>query len=193
MLSLNKDNFFFFYDDCSCIKLIPDSLEHGYLAVLNDDLDVAAKNFSKIDSPRAKWAKILVSILNGVLEEYPTYFQVRNFLEIDLDLLLRNEKIHYVELLLGALEILSTVNQEVYKYAGRVMYVNKLYSAAIKYMNKSKKIYYNDAELHFMLAKYYLHVNDCELALFYIDECLKLIPDYYPAHLLKQKIEERWF
>jgi len=44
-----------------------------------------------------------------------------------------------------------------------------------------------------MLAKYYLHVNDCELALFYIDECLKLIPDYYPAHLLKQKIEERWF
>ena len=58
---------------------------------------------------------------------------------------------------------------------------------------RSKKIYYNDAELHFMLAKYYLHVNDCELALFYIDECLKLIPDYYPAHLLKQKIEERWF
>ena len=106
MLSLNKDNFFFFYDDCSCIKLIPDSLEHGYLAVLNDDLDVAAKIFSKIDSPRAKWAKILVSILNGVLEEYPTYFQVRNFLEIDLDLLLRNEKIHYVELLLGALEII---------------------------------------------------------------------------------------
>lgn len=102
-------------------------------------MDVAAKIFSKIDSPRAKWAKILVSILNGVLEEYPTYFQVRNFLEIDLDLLLRNEKIHYVELLLGALEILSTVNQEVYKYAGRVMYVNKLYSAAIKYMNKSKK------------------------------------------------------
>ena len=62
MLSLNKDNFFFFYDDCSCIKLIPDSLEHGYLAVLNDDLDVAAKIFSKIDSPRAKWAKILVSM-----------------------------------------------------------------------------------------------------------------------------------
>ena len=28
-----------------------------------------------------------------------------------------------------------------------------------------EKIYYNDAELHFMLAKYYLHVNDCELAL----------------------------
>jgi len=187
-----SDKFFFFYEDASAVKFRPDSLEHGYLAILNDDLQLAEQIFSKLDSPRAKWGRILVCILKGFLKEVPTYFEIRNFLEIDLDFLLKNEKLDYVEQLLGALEILSAVNQEVYKYTARVMYVNKLYSAALKYMEKSKKIYYNDAELHFMFARYYLRVNDCKEAVFYIDECLRLIPDYYPAVLLKQKIEEQW-
>ncbi len=193
MLNLNGNKFYFFYDDDSSVKIKPDTIEHGYLAILNDEIGVAELVFSKIDSPRAKWACVLISVLNGYMKVFPTYFQIRNFFEIDLDFLLKNEKINYVEQLLGALEIFSSINQEVYKYAARVMYANKLYSAALKYMNKSKQIYYNDAELHFMLAKYYLRVNDYENALFYTNECLKLIPDYYPAHLLKQKIEESWF
>lgn len=192
MLSPNKDRFFFFYDDCSCLTLVPESIEHGYLAVLNGDLDAAYIIFSNIDSPRAKWAKILISILKGFLTEYPTYFQIRNFLEIDLDLLLKNEKLDYVEQILGSLEILSSINQEVYKYVARVMYVNRLFSAALKYLEKAKKLYYNDAELHFLLAKYYLRVNDAKEAMFYVEECLKLIPEYYPAQILKQKIEENW-
>ena len=180
----NEKKIFFFYDDSSSIKIEANSIEHAYLAILNDELDVAVQIFSKIDSPRALWGKILVDILKGYLPEFPTYFQ------IDLDMLLKNEKISYVEQVLGSLDILSTINQEIFKYTARVMYVNRLYSAALKYMNKSKKIYYNDAELHFMLAKYYLHVNDYEQALFYTEECLKLIPDYYPAHLMKQQIDE---
>ena len=186
----NDKNFFFFYEDSSFLKIVPNSIEHAYLAILNEELEVAANIFSKIDSPRAFWGKILVDILKGYLPSFPTYFQIRNFFEIDLDMLLKNEKISYVEQILGSLDILSTINQEIYKYTARVMYVNRLYSAALKYMNKSKKIYYNDAELHFMLAKYYLHVNDYEQALFYDEECLKLIPDYYPAILMKQQIDE---
>ena len=193
MLNLSKDKIFFFYDDCSFLKLYPYSIEHAYLLLLNQDLSSAEKIFDSLDSPRAKWAKIMVSILKGYLVESPTYFQVRNFFEIDLDFLLKNEKLEYVELLLGALDVLVYVNQEVYKYAGRVMYENKLYSAALKYFNKSKKIYYKDAELHFLLAKYYLRVNDTKEALFYINKCLSIIPDYYPARMIKQKIEETWF
>ena len=70
------------------------------------------------------------------------------------------------------------------------MYENNLLSAAYNYMQKSKEIYYNDAELQFMLARYFLRVHDIEEAYFYINECLKLIPDYYPALVIKQKIEE---
>ena len=128
MLNLNDNKFFFFYNDCSAIEIYSGSVEHGYLAILNDNLDAAEEIFTKIDSPRAKWGNILVSILKGYMQKYPTYFQIRNFLEIDLDFLLKNEKLDYVELVLGALEIFSAINQEVYKYAARVMYENKLYS-----------------------------------------------------------------
>ena len=97
MPSLNLENFFFFEEDCSKIKILPDSVEHAYLAVLNDDLESAKEIFWRIDSPRAKWGKVLISVLGGYLDVYPTYFQIRNFLEIDLDFLLKNEKLDYVD------------------------------------------------------------------------------------------------
>lgn len=192
MTSLFKEKFFFFYPDCSSIKIVPNSIEHAYLAVLNSDLVSAKKIFSKIDNPRGIWGTILVSILDGYMEIFPTYFQIRNFLEIDLDLLLKNEKLDYVEQLLGALDIFAEINQEVYKFTARVMFENNLLSAAFKYMQKSKDIYYNDAELHFMLMRYYLKVHDFEQAYLEVNECLQLIPNYYPALVMKEKIEENY-
>lgn len=190
MTKLTKENFFFFDKNCSSLEIFPNSVEHAYLAVLNDDLNSAKIIFGKNHSPRSKWGSVLVSILSGFLKDYPTYFQIRNFLEIDMDFLIKNNKIDYVELLLGSLEILSSINQEAYKFTGRVMYENHLYSAAFKYMEKSKDLYYNDPELHFMYAKYYINSHKYGDAYFHINECLKLLPDYYPAHILKQQIDE---
>lgn len=193
MNDLNKENFFFFSNACSELTIVPNSLEHAYLAIVNDDLDSADIVFSNLDSPRAKWGRALISILKGFMTTYPTYFEIRNFLEIDLDFLLKNNKINYVEQCLGALEILSTINQETYKFAARVMLENKLFSAALKYMDKSKQIYYKDPELHFMYAKYYMDLKRYRDAYFYINECLKLLPTYYPAQIMKEKIEEFGF
>ncbi len=190
MKGLNKEKFFFFADDCSSIEIVPNSVEHAYLAIINDDLVSAKKIFLNIDSPRAKWGSIFVSILEGYLKDFPTYFQLRNFMEIDIDFLIKNEKINYIEQFLGALDILATINQETYKFIGRVMFENKLYTASLKYLEKAKQIYYNDPELHFLLAKYYLQAHNKQEALFYINECLKLLPNYFPALNIKQRIEE---
>ena len=192
MTNLNKGKFFFFNKKSDLI-INPGTLEHAYLAVLNDDLESAKLIFSKIDSPRAKWGWSFVEILQGFMTESPTYFGIRNFLEIDLDFLLKNEKINYVEQCLGALDILSLINQETYKFVSRVMLENKFYTSALKYMDKAKQIYYNDPELHFIYAKYYMHINKYSEANFYINECLNLLPGYYPALLIKQKIEEFGF
>ena len=192
MVNFIKGKIFFFYPNCSDIKIIPNSLEHAYLCLLNNDLSSAKAIFSKIDNPRGIWGTILVSILEGYMEIFPTYFQIRNFLEIDLDFLLKNEKLDYIEQLLGALDIFADINQESYKFVARVMFENNLLSAAFNYMQKSKDIYYNDAELHFMLMRYYIKVHDFEQAYFYANECLQLIPDYYPALSMKQKIEENY-
>ena len=98
-----------------------------------------------------------------------------------------------MEQCLGALDVFSSINQEIYKFTARVMLENKLYSSALKYLEKSKQIFYNDAELHFIYAKYYMDFRNFSEAKFYINECLKLLPDYYPAVLMKQKIEEMGF
>lgn len=191
MGTLNKDNFFFFYKDCSGLEIYPNSIEHAYLAILNDDLYKAKEIFSKHDSPRGRWGEILCSILaDGFLTQNPTYFQIRNFFEIDVDLLLKNNKIDYIEQLFGALEIFSKINSQTYKYAARVMLENHLLSAAFKYMEISKSINYNDPELHFMLTKYYMEQKNYVLAYSAIKDCLNLLPSYYPAQIVKQKIEE---
>ncbi len=179
--------FFFGNSECS-IKFKPLSVEHAYLAILNNDLDSAAAVFEAIDSPRARWGRSFVDILKGYIENYPTYFEIRNFLEIDLDFLIKNQKIDYVEMVLGSLEFLSKINQEVYKYTARVMFENGYYKSSKEYMDKSKDLFYNDPELHFMLAKYYIKEGQYSDADFCLTECLNIIPEYAPALKLKNDI-----
>lgn len=188
---LNKETFFFFYKDCSKLEIFPNSLEHAYLAILNDDLYKAQRIFSNLDSPRSKWGEVLTAIISdGYMTKRPTFFQIRNFLEIDVDFLLRNQKIDYVEQFLGALDIFSKINSQTYKFAARVMLENHLFSAAYNYMQQSKEIHYNDPELHYMLAKYFIKRNNYPQAYASIKECLNLLPDYYPAITMKEKIEQ---
>ena len=179
---------FFFQNEEINHTFKPRSIEHAYLAILNDDLKTAEAVFESIDSPRAKWGVSLTQIINGFIERFPTYFEIRNFLEIDLDYLIKNEKIDYTEQLLGSLDILAKYNQETYKYAARTMFENKFQNAAKEYLDKSKKIFYKDPELHFMYAKYHLNLHNYQEALFHINECLKIMPDYFPAKKLKEDL-----
>lgn len=166
------------------------SLEFGYLSILKDDLDNALMIFEQIDSPRAQWGKSLINILKGYLPYPPTYMQINNFLEIDLDLLIKNQKIEYVEYLLGSLEHLVLINQLTYKYVARVMLENRLYKSAKEYLDKSKDIFYNDPELHFLYAKYYIKMKSYEQADQHLEECLKILPDYFPAQKLQKEISQ---
>ena len=105
----------FFFSVDNELKFKPRSVEYAYLSILNNDLDTAQLIFESLDSPRARWGMALVDILNGYIEKYPSYFEIRNFLEIDLDFLIKNEKIDYTEQFLGAIDILIGINQEPYK------------------------------------------------------------------------------
>lgn len=180
----------FFFDNGEKIKEFkPLSVEHAYLAILNNDLKSAEAVFEAIDSPRARWGRALIDILNGYVEHYPTYFEIRNFLEIDLDFLIKNKKLDYIEQVLGSLEFLSTINQEVYKYAARVLYENNYIKTSKEYMDKSRDLFYKDPELHFMLAKYHIREYQYKDAAFHLNECLKIVPEYMPAQNMKKEIK----
>ena len=178
----------FFFTRNNDFQIKPGTIEHVYCAILSKDFDTALNLLERIDSPRAKWCFCLIGILKGYIEIYPTYFQIRNFLEIDLDCFVKNEKIEFVEQILGALDLLVTINQETYKYVARVMFENRLYKSCREYLEKSKAIFYNDPELHFLFAKYYIKTREYDKADYHLDECLNILPDYYPARSLQREI-----
>src|SRR5574344_1655124 len=73
------------------------SLELGYCKLLTEDIDSAKIIFSKIanSNPRAHWALRLIQFIEGFVSFLPSYFEIRNFLEIDINLLLKADKISY--------------------------------------------------------------------------------------------------
>ena len=179
---------FFFSNDNINLNIKAGSIEEAYLLVIKDDLDNALFIFKNLDSSRAKWGIFLINILKGFFTNYPTYFQIRNFFEIDLDYFIKNNKVEYVQMMLGASQNLIIINQEIYKYVARVMFENNYYNTCKEYLDKSKEVFFNDPELHFIYTKYYMKMNSLEKALNHINECLKIVPDYYPALVLKSEI-----
>lgn len=165
-------------------------LEVAYCKLLNNCLTEAEEYFEKLinTDPRAHWGKILTGILLNKLTPYPTYFEIRNFLEIDLNILINYQKGQFVEELIKYADIFSSVNSETYKYFGRVFWNNELYSYGKFFLEQAKNYLYQDPELHVLLANTYLAEGNSEKALNAVNSCLKILPEYFPAIDLKRKL-----
>lgn len=164
--------------------------ENAYCHLLKDELNEAkiiADEF-KEDDIRAHWLLIMISLIEGNIREYPSYFQLRNFLEIDLNLLITYYKGDYIEKIIRYSDFLFTINPEVYKYIGRVLYNNCLKEQAMYFLIQAKSYFYNDPELHFLLAFIYYNDKDYEKARKSAKDCLEILPDYFPAVDLSKKL-----
>lgn len=167
-------------------------LELAYCKLLTGNLTEAEKLFTGIQEreTRARWGKIISKILLEKQTPYPTYFDIRNFLEIDLNLLINYEKGEFVEEIIKYADMFSSVNPETHKYIGRVFWNNELYSYGKFFLERAKNYFYQDPELHVLLANVYIAEDNREKALKAIDNCLKILPGYFPAKDLKRKLIE---
>lgn len=163
-------------------------LEYGYCLLLEGDLSNAKKILSKIDSIRADWAIKLLAFMQGYVEKLPTYFQIRNFLEIDLNLLISAKQSDSLAYILGGADLLYSINCESYKYIARVFMNTGYFDIAKTYLDKGKNNTYNDPELHFMLCQYYIYVKEFDKALYSVNSCLEILPEYYPAIKIKESL-----
>ncbi len=165
-------------------------LELAYCKLLNDELKEAENLFSDLQDleTRARWGNMVTKILLEKQAPYPTYFDLRNFLEIDLNLLINYEKGEYVEEIIKYADMFSSVNPETYKYIGRVFLNNNLHSYGKFYLERAKTYFYHDPELHVMLGYVYEAEGKTERALNSIENCLRILPEYYPAKVLKRKL-----
>lgn len=163
-------------------------LEYGYCLILDGNLSEAERVLRTVESLRADWAVKLIPFMRGHVEILPSYFQIRNFLEIDINLLILAKQTESISYILGGADILYSVNCESYKYIARVMMNNGFYDISKNYLDEARTKTYNDPELHFMYCLYYLKEQDFPNALKSIEECLKILPEYYPAIKIKENL-----
>lgn len=156
-------------------------LEYGYCLLLEGNPDTAKEIFAPLTSTRAEWAVRIIALIQNVYGEMPSYFQIRSFLEIDISLFIKYNQIEYVQKILDSVDFFQEINRESYKFVARALFKNNYIGVAKIYLDKSCSDYYNDVELHYLYAEFYLAHEDNENALKAVNTCLRLNPNYYPA------------
>ncbi len=166
-------------------------LESAYCYLLENDLITAKEYFARTAEKdiRGNWGVFLCDLINGKISNYPTYFQLRNFLEIDLNILIRYYKGEYVENIIKYADWLSTINPEVHKYIGRVLLKTGYEKEGLYFLKQAESYFYHDPELHYLLAEYYFYKNEIENTINYIGKCLGVLPGYFPAINLQRKLK----
>ena len=165
-------------------------LEYAYCKLLSGDIKTADAEFSKIADYdfRADWAKKMIQFIKGQVLHLPSYFQIRNFLEIDLNLLINAGQAEFVENIINGADLFYSINLESYKFISRVMLYNDFVEIALHYLLLAKDKFYYDPEMHFMLANCYMKKGDKDLAKKSTQACLSIVPEYFPAKKLLDKL-----
>lgn len=165
-------------------------LELGYCYLLSDRLDDARETFevARNYDKRANWGLFMANLFSDRPADYPSYFELRNFLEIDLNILINAGKGEYVEKLVSYADFFYTINPEVYKFIGRVFLNNDLKQYGYFFLMRAKDYFYQDPELHYILSEYFFNNNDYSEAKKYAQSCLNILPEYFPAKKMMRKI-----
>lgn len=165
--------------------------EAAYCYMLEDNLAKSIELFARTAEKdiRAKWGLFLCGLVQGKINNYPTYFQLRNFLEIDINIFLTYFKGEYIENILKYADWLCTINPEVHKYIGRVLLNNGYENEGIYFLKRGEDFFYSDPELHYLFAEYYFNKKEIENTIKYIGKCLGVLPEYFPAINLQRKLK----
>lgn len=167
--------------------------ELGYISILKGELE---KTKTLWDTPETEssallWGKFLLSCLNKKpdFENPPTFFQIRNFFEVDLNMLISFNQITLANNLLSYVDNLAMINPETYKYTARILHNQALYQQSLIMLNKFTDFLYNDCEAHYLIAKNYLALNNLSEAKISAQKSLEIVKNYYPALELVTKLE----
>lgn len=160
--------------------------EYGRCELLLGNLDKTQNiwNNIQVENSAVLWGRSLLEFINLYVKHVPTFFQIRAFLEVDLDALLNANLITYCENIANGAHLFAQNNQESYKFIGRVFVNNEHFDLAELFLNKAKDICYVDPEVHFLLAKCYLFNNEFLKAKKALEVSVEKGFGYYPAKKL---------
>ena len=167
-------------------------LEIAYCEIYLGHLPRARKFIEQLNgsSPAEEWIVSFLQMIDANLVDMPSFLQIRNFFEIDLNNLFLCANREWIENVINYVPSLATINSEVYKLAARVLKNNGQEDLAKLFLEKSLDIYFQDSETHFMLAEIYMHKGNQEKAKKHLEYACEQEP-YFPAEkLLEQLIEK---
>ncbi len=165
-------------------------LEQAYCEIIFDNLAKAKQLFQELENQdiRAHWGLVLLDCIKGSITRYPTYFELRNFLEIDLNILITYSKGNYVEKLIRYADFMFTINPETHKFIGRAFLNSGMKPQAMFFLKRAKDNFYHDPELHYILASIYKEDGDYELSKKSAETCLEVLPNYAPAKAILREL-----
>lgn len=182
-LELDKCENFFKQNNCF--------LEMGYCELLRGKINEAKRTFNIVRNGdlRANWAYSFIQFMQNYIQTMPTYLQIRNFLEIDIGLLIKAQMYESIENVINAADLFFEVNQESYKFISRVLLNYNFDEVAEIYLHRGSSRCYNDPELHFLYGNYYLKYNNIKSAKHEFETCLDVLDGYYPAIMMLEKLK----
>ena len=164
-------------------------LELAYCELYLGNFEKAKKIVSMLqkNSPAVEWINTLLQMIETNLVDYPTYLQIRNFYEIDLNNLFLCGQKQWIENVINHVPLLASLNPEVFKLTARVLKNNNQDELAKRFLKKSLDIYFYDSETHFLLAEIYLKENEVDIARKHLRYACEN-GNYFPAEKLLEKI-----
>lgn len=136
----------------------------------------------KEPSTISEWLNYLCSVMQNDFSCYPTYFQIRNFYEQDLEMLFQYNQKEMINKILQLSSVLEKYNGEIHKFNGRVLKNNGYKDIAKECLLKSNDIYYKDPETHYLLGELYEEIGDIQHAKEEYQKAIDVNNGYYPAH-----------
>lgn len=157
---------------------------------LNKDLKGAKSFLKKVEDATiaSEWLSFLIDLMEDRVRKYPTFFQVRNFLEVDLSLLFEFNNIEYAEKMINSSYFVDA-NAEANKFFARALFNYGYISLSHIFLDKSFDIYYKDAETHFIKAQCYIRDKNFEEAKKHLNYCIEYADNYFPARKLLKELE----
>jgi len=140
-------------------------------------------------SPLIQWAKLFSGYIERKRNGFPTFFQIRNFYENDLDMLLLNGFEDYAENLIDSIQFFEDINPEIYKFTARALYNHKYYDFADKFLSVAKKYGEEDSELYVLDAKNNIAQKRYYSAVKSLEKSLDISKDYCPAKILFENVK----
>ena len=161
----------------------------GYCYFLLNQIDLAIEFFIKAEeSPARNWNLFFAETFRARVNVKPTYLQIRAFLERDMNLFLRLDLVAYVQQIIDISDYLFSINPETNKFIARAFLNNNYPDYAKEYLDRAFDFTTKDAELYYLLAKYYKTQGRTDKVKENLKEALRLSDNYVPAKLMLEEI-----